>query len=188
MTVNEYDELEISQWLRDGIAAAKAGQRAEARELLLRVVEANEQSEQAWLWLSGVVDSDEDRLIALENVLALNPDNAQALAGIKWVQGQLQPSEPGDRGEASQRVSESASQRSEELVLTPDGCAYCARPVPENAPRCPHCGGRLVEKRFKTEERSALGYMLHAFWLILAAINLADYFLIGLIWRNDGIP
>jgi tetratricopeptide (TPR) repeat protein len=187
--MDEYNELQVSQWLRDGIAAARAGRRAEARELLLRVVEANEESEQAWLWLSGVVDSDEDRLIALENVLALNPDNAQALAGIKWMQGQIQSSERGGMEGASQpQVESSARPYREELALTPDGCAYCARPVPETAARCPYCGGRLVEKRFKTEERSALSYMLHAFWLILAAINLADYFLIGLIWHNDRIP
>lgn len=180
--MSKHDPYEVSQWLRDGIAAAQAGRRKEARELLLRVVEVNEASEQAWLWLSSVVDSDEDRLIALENVLALNPDNVQARAGLKWLTQQ------GAGAEAAPEPVRQASAPAPEFELTPDGCVYCARPVGEWDARCPHCGGRLVSKHFKTNERSAMGHMLHAFWLILAGINLADLFLIGLFWQNNSIP
>ena len=84
--MSEYDEIQVSEWLRDGIAAAKAGRRAAARELLTRVVEAHEHSAQAWLWLSGVVETDEDRLVCLDNVLTLDPNNPQARAGLKWLQ------------------------------------------------------------------------------------------------------
>ena len=84
--MSQYDEIQVSEWLREGVAAAQAGRRAEARALLMRVIEANERNEQAWLWLSGVVDTDEERLICLENVLTLNPDNVRARAGMKWLQ------------------------------------------------------------------------------------------------------
>ncbi len=54
---------EVNTWLRQGIAAARAGQRAQAREMLMQVVEIDEENLLAWLWLSGVVDSLEDRVV-----------------------------------------------------------------------------------------------------------------------------
>ncbi|GIV96483.1 MAG: hypothetical protein KatS3mg057_1140 [Herpetosiphonaceae bacterium] len=39
--------------LQEAIAAARAGQRALARRLLMVVVRQNPASEQGWLWLSG---------------------------------------------------------------------------------------------------------------------------------------
>jgi hypothetical protein len=61
------------------------GRRAEGRELLLRVIEQDEQNEQAWLWLSGAVDDPEDQTVALENVLALNPANRAAQEGLEYL-------------------------------------------------------------------------------------------------------
>ena len=74
--------------LREGIAAAKAGQRERARDLLMRVVEQDEENVSAWLWLSGVVDSLDDQEICLENVLALDPDNEAARKGLASVRKQ----------------------------------------------------------------------------------------------------
>ena len=54
---------EVNTWLRQGIAAARAGQQAQAREMLMQVVEIDEENLLAWLWLSGVVDSLEDRVV-----------------------------------------------------------------------------------------------------------------------------
>ena len=73
---------DTSDLLQQGIAYAKEGRRQEAREILLQVVELDDQNESAWLWLSGVVDSDDDRAVALENVLALNPNNEWAKRGL----------------------------------------------------------------------------------------------------------
>ncbi len=69
--------------LRQGIDAARSGQRDTARALLMRVVEADERNELAWLWLSAVVDDPEDQRICLENVLDINPQNMQARRGIE---------------------------------------------------------------------------------------------------------
>ena len=68
--------------LRQGITAAKAGQREHARELLMRVVEQDDENALAWLWLSGVVDSLDDREVCLENVLSVDPDNDAAQRGL----------------------------------------------------------------------------------------------------------
>jgi tetratricopeptide (TPR) repeat protein len=193
--MNEYDEIQVSEWLRDGIAAAKSGRRDQARELLLQVIEVNERSEQAWLWLSGVVDDDEDRLICLENVLALNPDNVQARAGLKWLRQkgigeEMQVSEAEqDEGDAAIEMidvgaPQPSTRREPELFMTPEGCVYCGLPVGESDVRCPFCRGLLVTKRFKHEERSPTGYLLHAYWLILSGVNLIEFFLMGIIWEN----
>ena len=78
----------MNDLLRAGIAAAKSGQRERARDLLMRVVEQDEENVLAWLWLSGVVESLDDREICLENVLALDPDHDAARKGLAFVRKQ----------------------------------------------------------------------------------------------------
>jgi tetratricopeptide (TPR) repeat protein len=72
----------LANRLPEAIRAARAGQREQARTLLLQIVEEDENNELAWLWLSGVVETDEDRRVCLENVLALNPNNEVARRGL----------------------------------------------------------------------------------------------------------
>ena len=74
--------MDTMPMLNRAIAAAKAGRKTEARQLLEAVLDADERNERAWLWLSGVVDSDEERIICLENVLSINPANQPARKGL----------------------------------------------------------------------------------------------------------
>jgi len=69
--------------LQEAIAALKAGQRSRARNLLVELLRRDARNEEAWLWLSGAVDKDSDRLICLRQVLAINPDNARARQGVE---------------------------------------------------------------------------------------------------------
>jgi len=69
--------------LKQGIAALNAGRKAEARSLLTRVVRQDARNEMSWLWLSGALDTDEERRICLEQTLAINPTNIWARRGIK---------------------------------------------------------------------------------------------------------
>jgi tetratricopeptide (TPR) repeat protein len=78
--------MTTSNLLEQGIRAAQAGHREEARALLIKVVEADERNEQAWLWLAGVVDNPDDMRTCLENVLDLNPSNAKAQQGLAWIE------------------------------------------------------------------------------------------------------
>ena len=64
-----------TELLRRGTEAARAGQRSQAREIFLRVVETEPRNEMAWMWLTGLVDELEDKIIACENVLTINPAN-----------------------------------------------------------------------------------------------------------------
>ncbi len=84
----------MTDLLQQGIVAARAGRRAEARALLIQVVEGDERNEQAWLWLAGVVDAPEDIRTCLQNVLDLNPANQQAQQGLAWVEKRYGPPAP----------------------------------------------------------------------------------------------
>ncbi|HET9914324.1 MAG TPA: hypothetical protein VFQ13_20690 [Anaerolineales bacterium] len=67
--------------LQQGIMAAKAGDKHRAFDLLTRAADDPATSEQAWLWLSGVVNDDPERLYCLNNVLRINPNNDAAKRG-----------------------------------------------------------------------------------------------------------
>jgi hypothetical protein len=66
--------------LQQAIQAARAGRKIEARDMLLEVVEADPHNELAWIWLTGLVDTLEDKIIACENVLTINPSNERVRA------------------------------------------------------------------------------------------------------------
>ena len=78
--------MSSSEIVQRAIQSARVGRRSEARELLLQVVETDPQNETAWMWLSGLVDSLEDRIIACENVLTINPANERARAYLSELQ------------------------------------------------------------------------------------------------------
>ncbi|MBE9508681.1 MAG: tetratricopeptide repeat protein [Chloroflexi bacterium] len=115
------DATQVADLLRRGIATAQAGRKQEAHQMLLRVTELDERNEQAWLWLSEVVESFEDRRICLENVLTINPDNSHAQAGLRWL-----------------------DQQSPALPTTPERCPLCKFPIPPSGKVCPRCGQVLI--------------------------------------------
>jgi hypothetical protein len=68
--------------VKEGVRLFKANKKAEARSIWEQVTELDPYNEQAWLWLSAVVDSVEDQRVCLENVLYINPDNPNAKKGL----------------------------------------------------------------------------------------------------------
>ncbi|MGD8464842.1 MAG: tetratricopeptide repeat protein [Anaerolineae bacterium] len=87
----------------------------------MRAVELDERSEQGWLWLSSVVETDDDKRLCLENVLAINPSNQHAQSGLQWLdQSAAAPEEEADR------------------------CPRCEAGVPSSSSECPNCGLPLI--------------------------------------------
>jgi tetratricopeptide (TPR) repeat protein len=115
------DTPRATELLKQGIAAAKAGRKEEARQALLHVIELDERNERAWLWLSGVTDSIEDQRVCLENVLTINPDNPYARQGLRHLD--------------SQAAAAPSSGES---------CPRCKSPVPASGKTCPNCGQILI--------------------------------------------
>lgn len=68
--------------LQLGIEAARAGDKAEARELFRLVTREKPDNAQGWLWLAGVAEDREEKRTALENVMQLDPKNDLARKGL----------------------------------------------------------------------------------------------------------
>ncbi|HEX6287749.1 MAG TPA: hypothetical protein VFZ66_01090 [Herpetosiphonaceae bacterium] len=73
-----------------GVAAARGGQKTLAASLLRQAVKLDPQHEQAWLWLSGVLDDPGDVAFCLRAVLGVNPANERAQKGLAWIERQAQ--------------------------------------------------------------------------------------------------
>ncbi|MBI4630517.1 MAG: hypothetical protein HY740_02165 [Chloroflexi bacterium] len=80
---------DIDRILQEGIDAVKHGQTEQAIQLLIEVVNADENNEQGWLWLSYVVNDPQDKITALENVLTINPNHRVAQQNLARWQIQL---------------------------------------------------------------------------------------------------
>jgi tetratricopeptide (TPR) repeat protein len=115
------DSIQVTQLLQQGIAAAKSGRTQEARKTLLWVIELDERNETAWLWLSQVAESPEERCICLENTLAINPDNDYAQAGLRWL-----------------------DQQASMASAAPERCPRCHSLVPPHGAACTDCGQVLI--------------------------------------------
>lgn len=76
--IDEAGSPKTREMLQEGIKAAQAGNRAEARHLLLKVTEVEPLNESAWLWLASISEYPEELLVFLKNVLDVNPDNQRA--------------------------------------------------------------------------------------------------------------
>jgi len=64
------------------ITAIRANRRDEGRKLLNLLIQQNPNDEAAWLWMSEVVENNEQRVRCLQNVLTINPNNSIAKRGL----------------------------------------------------------------------------------------------------------
>lgn len=80
--MTEQDSAEHIDRLLDAIELVKANRRAEARHLLRDLIHENNNFEDAWLWMSVAVDSLDQSSICLDNVLRVNPNNADAAGAL----------------------------------------------------------------------------------------------------------
>ena len=64
------------------IELVKHDRREEARTLLRELINEDSDFEDAWLWLSVSVDSLDQSSVCLDNVLRVNPQNAEAAGAL----------------------------------------------------------------------------------------------------------
>lgn len=81
----------IDQMLNKSIAAYKADDLTTASKLLAQVIKQDPNNERAWLWLSGIVSSDAERLFCIKRLLAINPENEIAKHGLSLLPNNLDP-------------------------------------------------------------------------------------------------
>jgi len=150
---------ELHTWLTAGIAAAQDGKRAEARELLLRVVQIDENNGEAWLWLSRVVTTLEDREVCFENVLTLDPENEAAQRGLAEVRAQIaatpevEPESALLHLETEHLIEEKVAVDFSNTELDdPFLCVYCAYRTGEDDRQCPNCKRSLYSTFYEHEK------------------------------------
>jgi tetratricopeptide (TPR) repeat protein len=183
----------IEELLREGIAAAQAGQKEKARELLLQVIAQDEEIEAAWLWLSGVVDGPEEKEICLENVLALDPGNRAARNGLRRLRepDPVSMPEPGPipppQAEAAQQPIDAAGPETRRVEIDPFGCPYCGGPVGGEASRCDHCG-RSVELRLHRRSGGAGVVRLAIFIFLLGLATWLEGHLVSEVMSAEPFP
>jgi twitching motility two-component system response regulator PilG len=114
--------------LREGIAAAKGGNKALAYQLIKKATNANPDNEIGWLWLAGVSESPQEAVEYLKRVLAINPANDHAISGLKWAQAKL--AELQDEKESDDETAWK--------------CPLCQTPFPEQLTVCRSCGAVLT--------------------------------------------
>jgi tetratricopeptide (TPR) repeat protein len=68
--------------LREALDALAQGQKPRARDLLTRLLRADQANPTYWLYMSAVVETSKERIYCLQNVLRLDPNNKQAQLGL----------------------------------------------------------------------------------------------------------
>ncbi len=69
--------------VKEGVVAARAGEKERARGLFLDAVGLDPDNDSARLWLASVADSPLDALEHLDHILALNPEHEKALPAAR---------------------------------------------------------------------------------------------------------
>ena len=139
---------DVIQLLAKGVASANAGQREEAYNLFLDVIEIDRRNEQAWLCLSTVTDNLEDQRTCLENVLTINPGNTVARERLASL------AVNGNKGDIVTRaaICPQCGAGNRDFVRECSACGYafflrcssCGEFTPTDASTCGECGSRLT--------------------------------------------
>ena len=87
-------DTNLDLMLSKSIAAYKADDMTTASKLLAQVIKQDPNNERAWLWISGIVSSDAERLFCIKRLLAINPENEIAKHGLTLLPQNLDPIQP----------------------------------------------------------------------------------------------
>jgi hypothetical protein len=84
----------VDQLLDESISAYKQKDHDTAAKLLAQAIKMEANNERAWLWLSGVVATDAERLFCIKRILAINPNNEVAQYGLTLLPADMRPIQP----------------------------------------------------------------------------------------------
>jgi len=84
----------LSDLITEGISALKTGNKVRARNFLKLAIQENPKNIKAWLWLSGAVEDEDERMMCLLTVLKLEPENEAATRGLAEIMARRAVAEP----------------------------------------------------------------------------------------------
>jgi hypothetical protein len=112
----------MSEKVQQAIQLIKAGDKQEGRQILADVLAGDPKNEMAWLWMAGVVDSDEQRLYCVKEVLKINPSNQAAQQALDSLsKDQVEPGYDAAGRQAAATVP--ADKSAEPIPATPSTAA-----------------------------------------------------------------
>jgi tetratricopeptide (TPR) repeat protein len=153
--------------LKDAVGALKGGNRVRSRDLLLRLLEQDRDVEAAWWWLYQSLDDTPGQTRALENVLRLNPQHAEAHQALLDVrQKRLATAKPGPP--ALTFLPETMPEVDGDLDDQYQ-CPYCGHLTRMEDRRCPQCRGSLFMRVARTSGSAALRMVVLLLGISLAA-------------------
>ena len=83
------DEMSMTaDWLQEGIAQAKVGEKDEAGRLLQVAAEMSPNNEVVWLWLAVVSETKSDKIEYLTKALTINPNNQRTAKMLGQLKGE----------------------------------------------------------------------------------------------------
>lgn len=82
IATSTFDQTASLTWLAR--AMAEVGLTSPAYRLVKRASELDERDQDAWLWRAGLTTDRRETVACLNHVLALNPGNTRAQAGLQW--------------------------------------------------------------------------------------------------------
>lgn len=76
------DDFESKPVLQKAIQAIELGDKATGQRLLAEFIKTDPHNETAWLWMSAVADSPQQKIYCFQRVLKINPENEEAKRGL----------------------------------------------------------------------------------------------------------
>jgi hypothetical protein len=134
--------------LQQGLAAARVGDIEDARRLLKAATEQTPDNVEAWLGLAGVIEALTEKEACFRQVLAIDPENNEAKAGLALVQQKLAsqtvPPPPALKHPAK---NPEISEVQPPIVEAETGLVYCYRhPQTQTGLRCNRCNKPICPK------------------------------------------
>ena len=122
--------------VQQGLTAARVGDVDDARRLLTQATDNMPQNVDAWLALAGVVDTLEEKEACFNRALELDPNNAEAKAGLALVEQKL----------ADQHDHDTHIHVTEDAKTEPQANVCYRHPQIETGLRCNRCSKYICAK------------------------------------------
>ncbi len=126
---------------QQGLAAARVGDIEDARRMLQTATEQTPDNIDAWLGLAGIVETLPEKESCFRQVLAIDPNNGEAQAGLALVQQKLAVVKPVEVSKPAQPLAE------DKPTPTDTGLTYCYyHPQIQTGLRCNRCNKPICPK------------------------------------------